>query len=511
MPPDGAAEIRSILENAQEVNWPDPEPLLEPAEAERQYPLDALPSIIAEAVKQYRAYGQQPLPLIACSALASVSLAAQGLVDVARDRHLTGPISLHIAAIAVSGERKTSADRIFNKSIREWMSGQREALQPTVDRARAELLAWQAERDGLLNKIKRAAGSNGNNAGADVAHCKVRLAELEAMPPHQPILPSIFHEDTNAARLAVDLAEGWPSAAIWSDEAGLVIGSHGMNDDNLMGFIALLNRLWDGNDFDRSRLTTKSAFIRGRRLTVSLMMQPVVLTRLLSAAGGASRGIGWIARTLIAWPASTIGSRPYRDAADMPALFAFHSRVRELLDLELPVERAGMVLAPPSLSLSPSAFRVWRSLHDEVEAELSQVGEFGGVSDIGAKIAENAARIAGVFHVVTQGPDGTIDAATMDGAAKVAIWHLSEARRVVGATKTAQDVADAGLLLEWWLSRQPEHAVEPRDILRLGPPALRDKERRDNAITALIEKHWARLVKIGTADRLVLNPKARDG
>jgi hypothetical protein len=507
-PPDGAAEIRSILEKAEKVDWPDPEPLFEPAEAERPYPLDALPPIIAEAVRQYQAYGQQPLPLVACSALGSASLAAQGLVDVVRDRNLVGPISLHIAAIAVSGERKTSADRIFNKSIREWMSERREALQPAADKARAELLAWEAERDGLLNKIKRVAGANGEDAGADVARRKQRLTELERMRPRQSILPSMFYEDTNAARLAVDLAEGWPSASIWSDEAGLVIGSHGMNDDNLMGFIGLLNRLWDGNEFDRSRLTTKSANIRGRRLTVSLMMQPIVLTRLLRASGGASRSMGWIARTLLAWPASTIGSRLYRDAVEMPALDAFDRRMRELLNLELPVQGAGMVLIPSSLSLSRSAFRVWRSLHDEVEAELSRVGEFASVPDIGAKIAENAARIAGMFHVVTQGPEGSVDLATMEGAAAVAIWHLNEARRVVGATKTPQDIADAVLLLEWWRSRQPENQIEPRDILRLGPPPLREKERRDAAIKILTEKHWASLVKIGIADRLVLNPKA---
>jgi hypothetical protein len=57
-PPDGAAEIRGILEKAEEVDWPDPEPLFEPAEAERAYPLNALPPIIAEAVEQYQAYGQ---------------------------------------------------------------------------------------------------------------------------------------------------------------------------------------------------------------------------------------------------------------------------------------------------------------------------------------------------------------------------------------------------------------------------------------------------------------------
>jgi putative DNA primase/helicase len=327
--------------------------------------------------------------------------------------------------------------------------------------------------------------------------------------PYQPILPSLFHEDTNAARLAVDLAEGWPSASIWSDEAGLVIGSHGMNDDNLMGFIGLLNRLWDGNDFDRSRLTTKSAYVRGRRLTVSLMLQPVVLKRLLSAGDGASRGMGWIARTLITWPASTIGSRPYHDASEMPALDAFHDRICELLELPLPAEGAGLILTPPSVSLSPPAFRIWRCLHDDVEAQLSRVGEFASVPDIGAKIAENAARIAGIFHAVTQGPIGSAHATTMEGAAAIAIWHLIEARRIVGATKTPHEVADASLLLEWTLSRQLEDAIEPRNILRFGPPPLRERARRDAAIKVLEEKSLARLVKLGKTDRLVLNPKAR--
>jgi hypothetical protein len=153
-PPDGAAEIRRVLEQAEEVDWPDPEPLFEPAEAERPYPLDAAPSIISKAVEQYRNYGQQPLPLIAGSALATASLATQGIVDVARDPHLAGPISLHMAAIAVSGERKTSVDRTFTKSVRKWMSDRREALQPAVVKAHAEVLTWQAERDGLLSKIR---------------------------------------------------------------------------------------------------------------------------------------------------------------------------------------------------------------------------------------------------------------------------------------------------------------------------------------------------------------------
>jgi hypothetical protein len=90
----------------------------------------------------------------------------------------------------------------------------------------------------------------------------------------------------------------------------------------------------------------------------------------------------------------------------------------------------------------------------------------------------------------------------------VAVWHLNEARRILGASKTPQDVADADLLLEWLL-RQPQSAIEPREILRLGPPPLRNKVRRDNALKVLIEKHWVREAKAGGATRLAVNPKAK--
>src|SRR5262249_23925611 len=140
-------------------------------------------------------------------------------------------------------------------------------------------------------------------------------------------------------------------------------------------------------------------------LTVSLMMQPLVLSRLLAARGGVSRGMGFIARSLMTMPASTIGTRFYRKAPNgMPALAKLHQRLRELLDIKLPTEGPNMMLRPPALSFSPQAFEVWRSLHDEVEASLSRAGEFGEIPDIGAKIAENAAHIAGNFHVINQGP-----------------------------------------------------------------------------------------------------------
>jgi Protein of unknown function (DUF3987) len=486
--------------------WPEPEPLIEPHDEEKAYPIDALPDVISDAVTEYRAYGQQPLSLTASSALAAVSLVSQGLADVARDPRLIGPISLNFSIVAVSGERKTSADRHFTREIRRWQDEKRESLLAEDGRARAAIASWAAQRDGLLAKIKAASGKKATANKADIEALKAELTTLEQNKPVGIIMPLLFYEDVNAETLAVKFAEGWPSASLWSDEGGLVIGSNGMSDENLMKFVALLNRLWDGGSFDRLRLTTKSAEIRGRRFTVSLMMQPLVIARMLGACGGATRNMGFMARNLVAWPTSTIGRRRYKEPpGDMPNTERLNLRLRGLLNEQLPMQGPKGALQPPALTLSYTAKAEWTLFFNDVEAELSRTGEFGDIPDIGAKIAENAARVAGQFHVIEQGPAGDIKKNLMYSAIAVAMWHLNEARRVIDANRKSEDVADAELLLEWLLKQ--ERPVDPRDILRLGPSQIRDKRRRDAAIQVLVDRHW--LFESSNPARLILNPKAR--
>jgi hypothetical protein len=161
--------------------------------------------------------------------LACTSLAAQGLADVARDEYLSGPTSVYFLVTAISGERKTSADNHFKSPINAWMNMRCDAMQDDVKASTALLAAWEFERNGLLAKLKSL-----RNKGASretLEELRVELIALEQERPADPILPKLFYEDTNAPTLAVDLAQGWPSASLWSDEAGLVVGAHGMSDD----------------------------------------------------------------------------------------------------------------------------------------------------------------------------------------------------------------------------------------------------------------------------------------
>ena len=63
----------------------------------------------------------------------------------------------------------------------------------------------------------------------------------------------------------------------------------------------------------------------GRRLALHLMMQPVIAETILS--DNVLTGQGFLARSLLAWPTSTIGSRQYVevDLAADPAILGSDS------------------------------------------------------------------------------------------------------------------------------------------------------------------------------------------
>jgi hypothetical protein len=91
---------------------------------------------------------------------------------------------------------------------------------------------------------------------------------------------------------------------------------------------------------------------------------------------GRTRGTGFIARFLIAWPASTQRTRAYRSTpASTPAVNRFTGRITALLDMPLPTDALGG-LTPVTLDLSPSARGAWIRAHDDIESGLGIGGDY---------------------------------------------------------------------------------------------------------------------------------------
>lgn len=486
--------------------WLEPVPLFADHVVPLPYPLDVLPPVMRNAVVAYQRFGQQPVAMVASSALASASLASQGLADVDRDGNLAGPSSLAFLIVGESGERKTACDRRMARAIRRWQAEKRSAMLADINATQTRYAAWEARRDGILGCVKRLSGSTEAKGEVKRRTLEADLARLDAERPHPLIEPELFQEDVTPEALAVGLARGWPSSSLWSDEGGLVVGSHAMSEDSALRFVTLINRLWDGGRFSRRRTARDSVTIEGRRLTVSIMMQPIVMARLIAAGDGVTRGTGTLARFLVSWPGTTIGTRAYRTGnTEAAELTCFDDRLSDLLALPLPIiDSPTMALAPQALRLAPAAFNLWRQFHDDVERELSAGGEYADLRDFGAKAAEQAARLACVIHVFEHGPNGAIGFDAMEAGAKLAVWYLHEARRMLGLVGRSSDLADAQALLHWLL----EQPCPPTfgDVLRLGPYALRDRRRRDRAFAKLVEHELAREERDGKAARIAVNP-----
>ncbi len=487
---------------------PNLTPLESGAGEGKLYPLDALPSIAAQAVRQYQAYGQQPIALVACSALTAMCYATQGLADVARDNFLTSPLSLNIIVVAESGERKSAADRIFMREVQQWERERADKRQVEIEEANEALALFAEKEKALLAAVRRHTGKPGKQD--DLSRAEHALMELRKNKPKELLPFQALFEDTNQQTLAVHLAEGHPVAGLISDEAGIVIGGNGMSHENAMQFLTFNNRMWDGAPYKRNRLTAQGARIVGRRLNTSLMMQSTVLRELLGIKDGQSRGTGFLARALFTQPASTKGTRLYKAPPNISFMEPFNRRIRELLELPLPVEdEKTMRLVPPLLSLSEPAKFSWVCYHNQVEAELGASGRFAIVDDFAAKSAENAVRLAAVFHVFEQGTTGEISLGTMTRAITVANWHLRETLRVFSDMDTPEPLANARTLLAWLLSRDTDDFTTA-DIGQYAPRrSLRKKAKWEPALKLLIE-HGYVIKDPVTKTHCVLNPKARE-
>lgn len=493
---------------APEEAWQQPLGLISRTVAD-PYPLDALPGAIGDAVREVVTFVQCPPSLAAMSALAAVSLAGQALADVRRSGKLLGPVSLYFLAVADSGERKTTCDTFFSTAVRDWEQQQAESAKPDIAAHEAALGAWQVKREGVLAAIKKAAQGA---KPTDLLEEALRL--LEAQKPKAPRVPRLRHGDTTPEAIAWNLGRGWPSGGVLSSEAGIVFGGHGMSRDSVMRNLALLNLLWDGGTLKVDRRTSESFTVSGTRLTMGLAVQPDTVRAFFDGTDGLARGSGFAARFLIAWPQSTQGSRAFTAGPDhWPNLARFLQRITELMNKAPTINERGE-LEPQVLDLSVEARAAWIQFHNEVEGSLGPGGDMAETRDVASKAADNAARLAALFHLFEAGSAQTIGEAHMRAACKIITWHLYEARRFFGELALPAVLANAVKLDAWLLRHCREKgtaSVSTRTIQREGPGPLRDRRALEAALRELLDAGRVREVRDGRQKLVQVNPSLLDG
>ncbi len=151
---------------------------------------------------------------------------------------------------------------------------------------------------------------------------------------------------------------------------------------------------------------------------------------------------------------------------------------------------------------------IWVKFHDSIEAELSTGRELYDVRDVASKTADNAARLAALFHTFT-GSIGPIHAEAMEAAARVTLWHLMEAKRFLGELAMPAELINPARLESWMLDyckREQTNSVPTRAVQQFGPGGLRDKVTYTKAIKELSELGRARMLQDGRKKIIQINP-----
>ncbi|SEK81001.1 Protein of unknown function [Roseovarius azorensis] len=467
-----------------------PEPLVREIAPGAAYPVQAL-GPLRPAVEAVQGVTQAPVAIPAQSALAVASLAVQGFADV---ETLGGPrpTSLYALTIARSGERKSACDAPLMTALRAHEREQAKAQREAMESWRNAHALWKGARDKILAEAKSGKGEKRTAAQAD-------LEALGSEPEAPPSADRTVTEPTFEG-LTKLFAHGQPSLGLFSDEGGQFLGGHAMNSENRQKTLAAFNDLWQGNPIRRTRSGDGHATLFGRRLAVHLMVQPTVARGFM--ADPLAADTGFLPRFLICEPPSAIGTRMQANArCDEMALASFAGRLRNILDTPLPMDPETRELEPRTLQLAPEARALLVAFSDAIEAAQAPGGDLVHITGTASKAAEQAARISGVLTLWRNLDAVKVQAGDMADAIDLAQYYLSEASRLARAASVSAEIDRAEALRRWLLESWPEAEITVRDVVRLGPNALRESPKARAAL-GMLEKHgWLVSLEAGTLVR----------
>jgi hypothetical protein len=437
---------------------------------------------------------QVPPALAAGSVLAAASLAVQGFADVVLPmiECKSRPISLFVLTIAHSSDRKTTADNLVLKAVKNHEAILEKEYQNQFKMYKNEKAAYDRVKDTILKKTKKAERPTPESIEA-LAREIAALGE-EPLPP---LLPALTVQEPTIEGLAKLFQLGKPSLGLFSTEGAQMITGYGMHEERKLSTAGGLSTLWDGETFKRTRITDGNYALPGRRLSLHLMVQPEVAQRLLSDPELSDQGL--ISRILVAAPKSLAGTRIFREAdpVSRSSIYLFESALTAFLSKPFPlVEQTRNELNPRELNLSPAARERWIAFSDETEKAIGENGRFAQIKSFAGKLAEHATRIAGVLTLIEDLNATEISVETMDNGCKLASFYAEEALRLFYAGKTSPEIMEAQRLLDWLLKR-PDDLICLPDIYQLGPSSIREKAIASQAVRTLEEHGWLDRVSEG--------------
>ena len=265
-----------------------------------------------------------------------------------------------------------------------------------------------------------------------------------------------------------------------------------MNRDNQLKTLAGLSSLWDGKEISRLRSGDGNMLLYGRRVSLHLMVQEIILEKLMS--NKLAEFQGFLPRCLISFPASTAGSRPYveEDLTNDPAIYHYYERLSALLDRKLPIDpypAPQNELKPRRMILTTPARRNGSFITMRL-IMIWLLKKIRSNSPFLNKAAEHVLRLAGNLAMIDQIEAEQIEAEVVERGIALVNYYLNEAMRIQGYLAIHPDLALAQKLLRWCWSRG-RGFISLQEIYQYGPIQIRQVTKA-RSVMEISEHHgWA--------------------
>ena len=453
----------------------------EPTAAE--FPLDALPPVMASMVVAVARCEHVPpaLPALAAIGVASASIGA-GLEVVSGPNRVTRG-NLFLLGAAESGSGKSETFRVIAGPLLDHQSRLLEAWRTkTSPELQSELRVLDKEIGSLEKKAAKAGDpSERERLRGELEYKLARKDDLA----RKAAMPCVMAQDVTTEKLAVLLRDNAEVVFSASADARKVV-------QNLMGRYNALQTSDESlylsgysGDFVRVDRQGRDAVVLHRPcLSLCWLVQPDLLATMLGEESLSASG--FLPRLLIC----DTRARPQRIEGEAPALpesirGAWWKLVADLL------ASYHDAATPFRVEPTPAALACLTEFHNAVVDR--RVGDLSDVGAFAARYAENAWRLAVTFHAALYGSEAhsrSLDAETAANAVRVVEWFAAAQLEILSKAR-----------------RQAASKVED-EVLEL---LASNHERKRQDFTTAREVQRARIVATADAARALLDRMEADG
>ncbi len=477
----------------QEEAWPEPDYI---SINRPDFPVDRLPGIMGDIVRETARSTQTPPSLAACLALSAVSLCALKRFHlVVIEGSWTEYLCLYTVSAADPGTRKSAVFNLVTKPIIA-----RDIRE--IERAKQAKLS---NKDVIEHKLEMIKGNRREAAKYKESQCSTyfdanrQFQEQIEQLKEEGKAKILVTDDITAESLVQELELNNGRLGNFSSEGDLFKILAGRYSDGKSNFAAFL-KAYTGDYIRVNRKNKDPITVTCPLLTLGLMTQPSIIGQLRH--NSEMRDTGLLARFLYAIPPSNVGGRMgVPGPAKGEVVRAWDSALRRILSY--PEDDMPMYLSKPACE----ALFAWK---DAIEERMGLDGDLYHMRDWASKIVGTTARVACLMHLVSSEPGQAVgEHVVKDAIAITEEFWIPHSTLALGQVSDFTLLDDCVSIIQAVLSGNTSMGEVRRARRRRFKDA---KERFDEAMLTLSERKFLFIEEVPVGpkggrptERLVVN------